>query len=308
LFTEQPNSSPPSRGAPGSEELDPLSRRLFQIAVVLSVLLLLVLANSFLNDSDGEDPLEFNPVAAAAERTQEEPGARFTMKAVYSSASLPQPMAATGAGSINTESGRSSAVVRINSPQLGPIEIETVSDGTTIYMRGTGFSSGLPDGKEWLAMQPLLGHSEEEAMVGGGDAEGALQMLTAVDRTFQELGRAEVRGVPTRRYRTSVSLSAYAELLRDEDKDELADHYEKVASLMPGPVVGEAWIDGKGILRRNRIVMELPGQSGQPGMTMDMSMDWFDFGASPDIVLPDDDAVFDATPLLEEQFDEIETG
>jgi hypothetical protein len=273
----------------------------------LSLLLLLVLLNSFLNGG-GEERLEFNPVAAAAERTQSEPGARFSMKVTYASPSLPQPLAAQGTGSINSQTGRSRALLTLDSPE-GPVRIETLSDGTTTYMRGTGISDELPDGKEWLAMQPLLGHSEEEAMVGGsGGADGALQMLAAVDGSFRELGREEVRGVPTRRYRSSVSLSGYAELLRNEGKDELADHYEKLATLMPGPVVGEAWIDDREIVRRSRVVMELPGESGQPGLTMDIRMDLFDFGASPEIQLPDPSQTFDATPFLEEQLDSIETS
>lgn len=272
----------------------------------LSLLLVLVLVNSFVN-GDSESRLEFNPVAAAAERTQGEPGARFTMKAIYTSPSLPGPLVGHGAGSINSQTGRSRAVMNLDSPK-GSVRVETVGDGTTFYLRGTGISDELPDGKEWMAMQPFLGHSEQEAMVGGGDADSTLQMLTTVDGSYRELGSEKVRGVPTRRYRTSVPLSGYAELLRDEGKDELAEHYEKLATLMPEPVVGEAWIDDEEIVRRSRVIMDLPSESGQPAMTMDMRMDLFDFGARPQIQLPDPSQVFDATPYLEEQFDSIETS
>jgi hypothetical protein len=290
----------------GGEPLDPLSRRLMDGVKFLSLLLILVLANSFLNDG-AESRLEFNPVAAAAERTQSQPGARFTMKAIYTSPSLPGPLVGNGSGSINSETGYSQAALKLDSPK-GLVQIETVSDGTTVYMRGTGISDELPSGKEWVAMQPFLGHSEQEAMVGGGDVDSTLQMFTAVDGSVREMGREKVRGVPTRRYRTSVSLNGYAELLRDEGKDELADHYEKLATLMPEPVIGEAWIDDEEIVRRSRVIMDLPGESGQPEMTMDMRMDLFDFGARPQIQLPDPSQAFDATPYLEEQFDSIETS
>ena len=290
----------------GGDNLDPTSQRLLELAGALSVLLLLVLLNSFLNG--GEDRLEFNPVAAAAERTQNEPGARFSMKAIYTAPSLPQPLIAHGAGSINSQTHHSRAVLTLDTPGEGPVRVETLSDGTTMYMRGTGISDGLPDGKEWMAMQPFLGHSEQEAMVGGGDADSTLQMLTVVDGNFQELGREEVRGISTRRYRTSVSMDAYAELLREEGKDDLAEHYEKLATLMPRPVIGEAWIDDNEIVRRNRMVMDMPSESGQPTLRMDIRMDLFDFGARPDIQMPDSSQVFDATPLLEEQFDSIETS
>lgn len=310
--TPRPSRGPSPRASAlsslvGGEPLDPLSRRLMDGVKFLSLLLVLVLVNSFLNGS-GESRLEFNPVAAAAERTQSKPGAHFTMKAIYTSPSLPQPLAGHGSGSINSQTGFSRVEMTMDEPGKGPVRIETISDGTTIYMRGTGISEELPSGKEWLAMQPFLGHSEQEAMVGGGDVDSALQMFTAVDGSVREMGREKVRGVPTRRYRTSISLSGYAELLRGEDKDELADHYEKLATLMPGPVVGEAWIDDEEIVRRSRVVMELPGESGQPTMTMDMRMDLFDFGARPDIQAPSPSQVFDATPYLEEQLDSIETS
>jgi hypothetical protein len=288
-----------------SEPLDPLSRRLMDGVKFLSLLLILVLVNSFLN-SGAESRLEFNPVAAAAERTQSQPGARFTMKAIYASPALPGPLIGNGSGSINSETGYSQAALKLDSPK-GPVQVETISDGTTVYMRGTGISDELPSGKEWMAMQPFLGHSEQEAMIGG-DVDSTLQMFTVVDGSVREMGREKVRGVPTRRYRTSVSLSGYAELLRSEGKDDLADHYEKLATLMPEPVVGEAWIDDKEIVRRSRVIMDLPSESGQPEMTMDMRMDLFDFGARPQIQLPDPSQVFDATPYLEEQFDSIETS
>lgn len=288
----------------GAEPLTPLSQRLMHGVKFLSLLLILVLANSFLNSSE-ENPL--NPVAAAAERTQSEPGARFTMKAIYTSAALPKPLAAHGRGSFNTESGRSRVILRLKSAERGRVKIEALSDGTSVFMRGTGISGELPGGKEWMEMQPFLGHSEQEAMLSGGDADDTLEMLATVDGNVREMGREEIRGVPTRRYRTSVELTEYAELLRDEGKDELADQYEKIATLVPGPVVGEASIDAEGIVRRSRVVMTLPTEPGKPTMTMDMRMEFFAFGARPQIALPDDSQVFDVTPLLEEQLDEIET-
>src|SRR6476659_8093612 len=111
----------------------------------LALLVLLVVLNSFVNGD--ESPL--NPIAAAAERTEEQPGARFTMTALYTGAGLPQPMVAHGVGASNSEAGLSRAVLRLNEPCAGRITTETIGDGTSIYMRGTMLSSELPDGKEW---------------------------------------------------------------------------------------------------------------------------------------------------------------
>ena len=63
----------------------------------------------------------------------------------------------------------------------------------------------------------------------------------------------------------------------------------------------EAWIDGRHILRRSRVVMDIP--TGSLALTMDMRMDFFDFGARPRIELPDPASVHDATPTLERELD-----
>lgn len=225
------------------------------------------------------------------------------MKATYTSPDLPQPLFGHGGGAYNSETGRSRALVHAAAPGGRQVTIETVADDTSVYMRGDRISSGLPAGKEWLQIQPFLGHSQSEAMLGGSGAESSLQMLGAAGG-IEKLGREEVRGASTLRYRATVAFDDYADALREEGKDEIADQYEKYAALGSPPPTVEAWVDDSEVLRRCRMVMEIPSQPGQPVLTMDMQMDLFDFGAHPQIDLPDPDRVYDATPLLEEELDE----
>lgn len=297
-------ASPVAAFVSGGEPLEPLSRRLLQAAGFLSFLLIAVLANSFLQSSE-ENPL--NPIAAAAERTQTEPGARFAMKATYTSAGLPRPMAAHGHGAYNSETGLSEAKMWLGSPELGRFEMEMVGDESSFYMRGDGAMGELPEGKEWMKIDPFLGGGEEELMMAGGDADGSLQMLGSISGGVQKLGREKVRGQATQRYRATLDLAEVAGFLRDEGKDEMADLYEKYAAINPADQTVEVWIDGKDIVRRMRMLMELPADSGQPPVTMDMRIDLFGFGAQPEITLPDPDTVFDMTPFLEEQLEAVET-
>lgn len=298
-----PVASQASRWISGGEPLEPLSRRLLQAAGFLSFLLVAVLANSFLQSSE-ENPL--NPVAAAAERTQSEPGARFTMKVLYTSAALSQPMNAHGHGAYNSETGLGEVHLKLDTPGLGLVEFDTITDGITQYMRSEKEElMPLPDGKEWMKVDPLLGASEGELMAGG-DADSSLDMLGAVGEDVTKVGRERVRGTETAHYRATVTLTDLAERLRDEGKDDLAELYEKYAALNPAPQIVEAWIDGNGIVRRMRMVMQLPIEN-QPTMTMDLRMDLFGFGAQPAITVPDEDQVFDATPALEEELDAVET-
>jgi hypothetical protein len=271
---------------------------------VLSLLLILVVANSLFHSD--ENPL--NPIAAAAERTQSQPGARFTLRAVYTSDSLPRPMIARGEGAYNMESGLSEANLRVDSPTKGLIAVHSVGDGTSFYMGGTAVAGELPDGKEWMKIEPFLGHSQDELALSGGGADESLGTLSNVHGGAELVGREQVRGVPTQRYRTQVSFDEYGELLREEGKDDLADQFEKLGTLYATPPLVEGWVDDKGILRRMRMVMTMPAPAGQPALTMDMTTELFDFGAHPAIVLPDESNVFDATPMLREQLDAIDAG
>ncbi|HEU5105953.1 MAG TPA: hypothetical protein VFU11_08930 [Solirubrobacterales bacterium] len=263
----------------------------------LSLLLILVVVNSFANGGEAS----LNPVAVAAERAESAPGARFTMRAIYTSPSLEQPLVAHGKGARNSRTGRSRAALSVETPQApGRIQVESIGDGTSIYMRGSAVGTELPADKEWVRLEPFLGHSESEAMLGGGDADSSLQMLGSAG-DVETVGTEQVRGRTTTRYRAVVDLDDYADALREEGKDEMADLYEKYADLAPGPIEVEAWVDSHEILRRLRMVMALP--TGGPTLTMDMRMDFFDFGASPRIELPDPASVYDATPTLERELD-----
>jgi hypothetical protein len=264
--------------------------------------LVALLAYSFLQSGE-ESPL--NPIAAAAERAQTQPGARFTVKASYSSDALEVPLTARGRGAYNSVTGLGEAQMWMDVPHLGPAEIEMVNDDSSFFMRSDREELlPLPDGKEWMKVKPFLGGSQNELMLGS-DPESTLQVLAAISGDVRERGQETVRGKATERYRTSFRLTDVAEVLREEGKDEMADLYEKYGKLNPGPTVAEAWIDEEEVLRRMRMVMELPIED-QPTMTMDMQMEFFDFGARPEVTLPEGDAVFDATPFLEEELEEVE--
>jgi hypothetical protein len=270
-----------------------------QAVGLLSLLLILVVVNSFVNGGEAS----LNPIAVAAERTESAPGARFTMQVTYTGAGLQQPIVGHGKGARNSESGRSRAVLTMEVPQApGRIHVESISDGTSVYMRNSALGSKLPDGKEWVRIEPLLGHSESEAILGGGDADSSLQMLRSAG-DVEEVGTEQVGGTSTTRYRAVVDLDDYADALRDEGKDEIADLYEKYGEIAPDPAQVEAWVDSRKILRRLRMVMEIPAQPGGPTLTMDTQMDFFDFGARPRIELPDPASVYDATPTLERELD-----
>jgi hypothetical protein len=264
----------------GDQPLEPFSVRLLQGAGVLSLLLILVVVNSLLNSGSGESPFNPNPVAAAAERTQEAPGMHFSMTAAYSSESMPRTVA-HGGGAYNADSGL--VQVRLQAPtDRGTVDVEVVGNDDSMYLHSPEFAGQLPEGKNWIEVNPDLAQSDESAMAGES-FDNSLRMLAA-SGGVQRLGHARIRGAQTTRYRVSVEAPEVPNVL--------------------GPIHAEAFVDNHGMLRRARTVVTTT-VDGAP-VTMDMRMDLFDFGAQPDIQAPDDSLVFDMTPMLEEGLEALE--
>lgn len=279
--------------------LEPLSRRLLTLAALLSVLLIGLVADWALK-SDGNP---FNPIAAAAVRTQTAPGGRFSIEVIYSSAAMPQPIVAHGSGAYDSQTGRSRATLDVPSP-TGVQKIEAVADQRSFYMRSDAISAGLPPGRPWLGVQPWLGRSESAALVSNESATSQLEMMRAVASDVESVGEEPVDGAPAHRYRGTIELAHYAGLLRDEGKAASAREYGRLAKLMPAPIEVEVWVDDDtGMARRLREVMTMPTEAGHPPLKMDMRMDLFGFGAAPGVKLPAAGEVFDSTPLERAELD-----
>jgi hypothetical protein len=210
-------------------------------------------------------------------------------------------MTMTGSGEYNTRSGRSRAVLTASLPApIGSAEIESIADGGTVYMHSDLFAGHLPDGKEWMSIEPI-GGSKEAAIAGNGDVEGQLEMLRAVSGDVEAVAHEEVDGVPTTVYRGTTDPTRFASKLRAEGREGEAQEYEQITKLAPTSATVYAWIDASGILRRTRIAMTIPSQSDGPDVTMDMRIDFSDFGDEPKIDVPGEGEVFDAMPMLRDR-------
>lgn len=240
----------------------------------------------------GGGPL--NAIAAAAERTQEEPGGRAVMHATFSSPEK-GTFTMTGQMAFNAED-RSRAVLAV--PPSGSheaVKMRMVMDGTSMYMRSSMFGT-LPGGAEWMGLDLSLGREPDAPLPTTGDAKGELAILEAVTGKVRNLGKEDVRGVPTTHYSGTVSNSQRAEQLRKEGEEGLASGIEAKGLAMQI----EAWIDAKGLIRRMRL-LSTQAQNGDEGpQAIDMRFDFFDFGFEPKIEVPDSSEVFDATEMARE--------
>lgn len=285
-----------SRHASGGADLEPLSRRALQAAGVLSLLLILVAANSLLNGG-AESPFDPNPVAAAALRTEQVPGMRFEMTMRFATESAP-PTSISGAGAYNGQTNLLSAVYRAPGPQGAPMEFDAVLGEDGWFFRYPQFASRMPEGKEWVKVEGLPGQNDESKV--SESPESSLQILSAAG-AVQRAGQLRVRGVQTTRYRATLSAAGVVASLRSQGKDELADQFEGVT--LAGPMHAEVLVDRDGMLRRIHTVATVVTEG--KALTTDTRMDLFDFGIEPDVQVPDDSRVLDITPLLEAKLDAL---
>jgi hypothetical protein len=266
--------------------------KLLQAAGVLSLLLILVVVNSLLHSP--ENPL--NPVAAAAERTEGVDGLRFTMKVRTTSEAHP-PQIDHGSGTLDLQT--KTALVHYSglSDEGARMKVDMVVAGEdAIYLRSPELRGKLPEGKEWAKMDPRL--AEDEDSLPAENPGSSLGML-AVSEQVHLAGHRQLRGVRVSRYVTNFEMPELAGELRAKGEDELAEKCEKLASQVVGPVHAEAFVDGKGLLRR--IQIRMASTAGGAPQTVDSQMDFFAFDSHPEIPVPPAGLVFDMSPLLEQQ-------
>ncbi|HET7508355.1 MAG TPA: hypothetical protein VFJ53_08365 [Solirubrobacterales bacterium] len=281
----------------GDAPLEPLSVKLLQAAGVLSLLLILVVVNSFLNGSGGESPLNPNPVAAAAQRTEELPGMRMKLWMQLTTESSPSPTTVTGEGTFNGEDNLTEFSYDVAAAGK-QISFDAVMSEDAWYFRYPQFADQMPEGKEWVKLDGFPGQ-EDLSSPGVGNPDESLGMLRA-NGDVQKLGEVKIGQVQTSRYRVTMSPEGIVQSLRDQGKDELAEQLEGAQAQITGPVHAEVFITPSGMMRRMRTVTTVVTDGKT--VTTEMRADLFDYGIHPDIRIPDDSQVLELDPEQMEAF------
>lgn len=296
--SQSPRQASGPRHTFGGEELEPLSVRALQAAGVLSLLLILVVVNSFLN-SGAESPLNPNPVAAAAERTADAPGMRFRVTATVRT-EAGSAGSVTGEGAYNGEDNLASVTYRATA-NGSPMEFDAILGEDAWYFRYPQFAAKMPEGKEWVELQGLTGQ-KDMSTPGVGNPDEELQILRDAG-TVRRLGPTRVGHAKTTHYRVTMTVLEIVDGLRAEGKDELAEALEDVSAHVVGPVRMDVFISRNGTLRRMRTATTVTS-NGHTATTV-VQMSFFDFGIKPSIAVPDNSQVYDITPQLEEGLDPL---
>jgi hypothetical protein len=285
-----------------SNSLHRISQRLLALAGVLGLLLIAVVVNYWLHG--GEETIDpFNPIAAAASQTQASSGYSGSTEIVYTvDGESSAPVNASGSFEYNAAESRARAVLTVPTP-TGSVEVESVGDAHHVYVRSAAFAGQLPDGAEWIGIEPLTAQTSPGFAGSEGPAD-QLQMLRAV-ADVEALGSEAVNGTATKRYRGTIYLDRVADFFEHEGEAKLADEFRKLDKLAPDQMQVEVWIAAGGTLARMRMVSKLPTDDGRPDVTMDMRITIEELGVTPRIDLPDPGSVYDATPLLRQRLEGI---
>lgn len=220
------------------------------------------------------------------------------MRAIVTEPGRSEPLTMTGRIAYDAAGMARGTMTAPDPESSGSVKFEYVQDGPKMYIRSPRFGT-LPEGREWMGIDLSLGEEVNTSLPAGGDAKGELELLEKATGGVEKVGKGDVRGVPTTRYRGKISPSESAKRLREESAEKSASYAEELGV----PLQVEAWIDAKGLVRRTRLVQLRPEEGGKGPTGMDMRIDFFDFGFEPEIEVPDSSEVFDTTPLVEEQLE-----
>ena len=239
------------------------------------------------------------------------------MAAVYEAGTLHEDLkmsmsAAGEALSISGEADLDNEHKRVHmTMDLGMLggEMEILMDGGVMYMRSSMFQDA---GTDWVSMDPSKMDPAAAAQFGGFGAgttdPSALVGLFAGVFDVKVSGEQELRGVPTTHYVGTIDLKkvlkGFADVVgKDVDaatKKQLKAAVKQFESLgIDKKIPFEIWIDAEGLPRRQRITMDFGKLvPGAEEASLEMTVDFSDFGKPVDIKIPDPSEVTDMTGAL----------
>jgi hypothetical protein len=139
-----------------------------------------------------------------------------------------------------------------------PGQVETITDGNTVYLR----PSGQPN---WFRAPAGAGPAQV-------DPAQQLEMLRDAASDLRVVGTEQVRGTETRHITFNF------------DASQMVQNSAPGASVT-GPVPAEVWIDSDGRARKFHITVPVQ-QQGTSGES-DVTVEYFDFGVPVDVQVPD---------------------
>ena len=133
-----------------------------------------------------------------------------------------------------------------------------------------------------------------QQLAGQSNPAQFLQYLRATAGTVTPVGSELVRGVPTTHYRATIDLERVADVMPSAERSQLRAGISKlIAQTGTSKIPVDAWVDNQRLVRR--IAMSLQMGSGGGNLQLRVTIELFDFGATPPVSAPASSETFDAT-------------
>jgi hypothetical protein len=260
-----------------------------------------------------------DPVAAAASNTARLPTTHMSMTATISVPGLAAPIQMSGQGAVDNVRKRGSmsldmssmarsmpATGGLNDPSLWRGEyVFDFSGGMVVYMRFPFMSKALGGGKSWVRMDigsmgREMGVNLDQFMqMNQSNPAQQLEFLRAVSGRFTKLGTGRVRGVTGTRYRTSIDIRKYPNLVPEKQRQAMKKSIDTLVGVMGKPTYPvEVWIDAKQLVRRMTMRMDMKAPTGS--LAFAMSMDFYGFGRPVSVKFPRPEETVDMTKLMQQ--------
>lgn len=249
-----------------------------------------------------------DPVAQAAQTTQQLPGARVRISEQFSTAALPQAITITGAGFINQRARSGQLDFDLShipgvSSLPGDKTVRFLFAYPVLYAHADLLRGHLPGGKSWIrvdlaqAGQAAGINLSQLTSTGASDPSQYLSYLRASGKVTK-VGAATVNGASTTHYTAVIDLSRVVGRLPASERAAAqagVAQLEKLAGTSSLPV--SVWVDAHQRIRREQITMHLNLPGGSGALNGLITVDFLSFGPTPAITPPPTSQVYDASAL-----------
>jgi hypothetical protein len=202
-----------------------------------------------------------NVLAAAAVQTEEAGSARLIINVSRSSPRGLEKVRSIGTVDFQTGQGRFTAHVTPPArARQEPFDIEQITDFTVFYLRFPPSVMPLPGRRQWLKIDSERLTVEQQIRLGAlnsaqNDPSQYLAFLES-SGSVEEVDREAVFGIETTHYRATVELEKLVEQASAEERERLRTNAAVLKPFGVETVPVDAWIDGRGLVRR--LDIELP--------------------------------------------------
>ena len=240
-----------------------------------------------------------DPVARAAETTSRVQGYRMSASVTINTAVGPVKSTMSGVMDRVTRTGEMTSTESVAGHSFAMSERLS---GLTVYMNVSSIPGldQLTHGKQWLKMD--MSRAFGSLGVGSlsttsSDPSQFVDYLRAVSDNTRKVGTDTVRGVATTRYRAVIDLRKYPNVAPPGQRATAKRAITRMEEVLGGHTMPmDVWIDHDRLVRRMSFTM---GECvNRQKLSMDMTMDLYDYGPQHTTPMPSGSQTFDLNPLV----------